>query len=179
MKVAGIDYSLTSPGICVYDGGIEWNYNNCSFFYFGNDIELLKYYEYEYPEYKSESERYQKLADWALNAVNGCDIVFIEGYSYGSSGRVFNIAENGGVLKNVLWKNRIPYEVLAPKQVKKFASGNGNASKKVMEDAFKEEVKLDLRDLFKQPTSKDSPSSDIIDAYYICKMGVDRLAQQK
>ena len=38
MVVAGVDYSLTSPAICIHSGE-DWNYSNCKFYYFvGNSI---------------------------------------------------------------------------------------------------------------------------------------------
>ena len=33
MRVAGVDYSLSSPAICVHEGE-EWSYDNCTFYYY-------------------------------------------------------------------------------------------------------------------------------------------------
>ena len=63
----------------------------------------------------------------------------MEGYSFGSTGRVFNIAENTGILKYNLWAALIHFDVLAPTTVKKFATGSGSASKVDMFNQFVEE----------------------------------------
>ena len=88
----------------------------------------------------------------------------------GSKGRVFNIAENTGVLKYKLWQSRIPVTITPPTTIKKFATGKGNADKFAMYEAFKKETKVDLRKEI-SPNKKDvgNPVSDIIDSYYICK----------
>ena len=40
MKIAGVDYSLSSPAICVHEGE-EWDYNNCTFCYYVKQKKLL------------------------------------------------------------------------------------------------------------------------------------------
>ena len=62
----------------------------------------------------------------------------MEGYAYGSAaGQVFQIAENTEVLKYKMYKGEIPYDVLAPKQVKKYFTGSGNSNKGMMFLSFK------------------------------------------
>ena len=98
--------------------------------------------------------------------------IALEGYSFGSKGhRLFQIAENTGVLKYKLYQAGIPVEVLPPSQVKKFATKKGNANKEKMYDAFLEETGVDLMKEI-TPLKKDigNPVSDIIDSYYICKL---------
>ena len=92
----------------------------------------------------------------------------IEDYSYGSTGRVFHIAENLGLLKYKLkmecgWD----YTLLPPSVIKKHATGKGNANKDLMLHAFEEETHTNLGKVF--DTTSKSPISDIADAYFICK----------
>jgi Holliday junction resolvasome RuvABC endonuclease subunit len=110
------------------------------------------------------------LAEWSLQWISaaGCSRVAIEGYAFGAVGRVFQIAENCGLLKYKLWKQGIPYSVPAPTEIKKFATGKGNANKDMMLDSFKEETGVDIRvklDIIKGY----NPISDIVDAYFIAK----------
>ena len=35
MIIAGIDYSMSSPAICIHQGD-EWSFSNCSFYYLTN-----------------------------------------------------------------------------------------------------------------------------------------------
>lgn len=57
------------------------------------------------------------------------DVVAIEGYSFGSHGRVFQLGEVGGVLRLALANAGVPAMlVIPPTRVKKF-TGSGKASK--------------------------------------------------
>ncbi len=47
----------------------------------------------------------------------------LEGYSFGSKGKVFHIAENTGILKYKIHNMGVPLEVIPPTTVKKFATG--------------------------------------------------------
>ena len=46
-----------------------------------------------------------------MDKVIGCEQIAIEGYSMGSKGKVFNIAENTGVLKYKIYKD-LQFEIL-------------------------------------------------------------------
>ena len=62
-----------------------------------------------------------------------------------------------------------------PTVIKKFATGKGNADKAKMQDAFMQENNIDLKHELKMTEKQWNPSSDIIDAYYICKYGATLL----
>ena len=118
MKI-GIDYSLSSPGVCVNTSKGEFKYEDCSFYYlthtkkydstfkekiaFGQS--MVEYKGTQHKLYTSEPERYNNIADWVIDIINSYvfwqeqPIIQIEDYSYGSTGRVFHIAENLGLLK--------------------------------------------------------------------------------
>lgn len=53
----------------------------------------------------------------------------MEGYSYGSAGKVFELGELGGVIKVALQERGVPLVVASPVQVKKFVTGNHRAEK--------------------------------------------------
>tara|TARA_Y100000590_G_scaffold36009_1_gene39107 strand:- start:132 stop:716 length:585 start_codon:yes stop_codon:yes gene_type:complete len=190
-KIAGIDYSLTSPAICVYkdenDG--HFDFDKCVVHYLSNNerqqqlasrsgLDNLKVEPY--PEWKSEEERHEKLATWAYNLVQGCEEVFLEGYAFATSVQagVRSIAENTGLLKHKMWKNKITFKTYPPTVIKKFATGKGNANKELMYEAFKYEL-LTPNDLKEQLTPKatkiTNPISDIVDSYFIAKAGAEGL----
>lgn len=175
---AGIDYSLTSPAVCVYNdkNPFEWNGVNVHFL---SDIRKTQgnhgnVFGSPFHTYKSDQERYDGIAKWVFSVINLYNVenVYIEDYSYGSTGRVFHIAENAGVLKQKLWKYNINFHTIAPTVIKKFATGKGNASKQKMEESFVEETNTDLRSLLTLTEKQNNPISDIIDSYYIVKTGV-------
>ena len=127
----------------------------------------------EHTEYKNPIERFAKLSTWAITIKNKLTEpkIFIEGYSYGSKGQaVFQIAENGGILKYRL--KEYDYKILVPSVIKKFATGKGNADKQKMYEQFTKDTNTNLMKTFDIPTL-NNPITDIIDAYYIAKAGYE------
>ena len=90
-----------------------------------------------------------------------------------AKGQVFNIGENTGILKYKLRERVAPkMSIFAPSEIKKFATGKGNANKMLMYEAFTEETGDDLSLIFgpwDQGYKGQSPVSDIIDSYYRAK----------
>jgi len=180
--LAGIDYSLTSPAICVYDTEKgDFSYQ-CTEMYFRSNLTRFEAFSEgnlhgsNHGPWDSEIDRYDDISSWALRVLTKHQVtqVYLEGYSFGSTGRVFNIAENTGILKYKLWDALIHCDILAPTTVKKFATGSGRASKVDMYNQFVEENgESNLKDSL--TTSSDniiSPLNDVVDAYYILKCGI-------
>ena len=172
--IVGIDYSLTSPAICVNNG-------NLMFFYLTNKKKWIGQMSediigYEHKEWTDPIQRFKQISDFALDIISPLlnPKVYIEGYSFGSKGQgLFQIAENCGLLKYRLMENKIPYDTIVPSVFKKGATGKGNADKDMMYEAFKKETKLDLKKIF--DTEKvGNPISDIADSYFIQKIGSDK-----
>jgi Holliday junction resolvasome RuvABC endonuclease subunit len=130
-----------------------------------------------YPRYTSEEERIYKLSSMTSSMVEhemkeGHDVlVAIEGYSFGSTGmRLFQIAENTGLLKNMLWLRGVDFKIVAPTTVKKIATGKGNSQKQVVYDSFCTETGLNLHDIFGFKSNKAvNPISDIADGYWLAR----------
>ena len=190
-KIAGIDYSLTSPAICVYTTENDdrlFDFDGCDCHYLLASKRqrqspawthgLGNLHPVEYPDYKTDEERHEKLSVWAYQIVQGCEEVFIEGYAFATSGtsHVRSMAENTGHLKQILWKKKIPFISVPPTVIKKFATGKGNSNKEKMYEAFTAEVltPLDLKErLTPKAKSIKNPVSDIVDSYFICKYGYE------
>lgn len=173
-KIAGIDYSITCPAVCI-DGEKYFampNGKKFERFYLNKSIEILQ--NKGKNDVQSEVERYNHMANGICNflIVNNVDMVHIEDYSYGSVGKVFHIAENMGVLKYKLWEFGISYKVFAPSALKKFATGKGNADKMKMFDAYLSDTGIDLRQTFITKSVKNlaKPIDDLVDAYYLSKI---------
>jgi len=64
-----------------------------------------------------------------MNDLFGADLVLIEGYSYASPNQAHQVGELGGVLRVTFAEYELNLLEVAPKQLKKFATGNGSASK--------------------------------------------------
>ena len=176
MRLAGVDYSLTSPAICAFKG-TDFNLKDCrfSFLSFEQKYEIsdFKFKSFIMERGLSYPERYDFISNWVVYFLktNRVKIVFLEDYSYGSQGKVFHIAENGGVLKDKLWKEGIEYHLIPPTVIKKHATGKGNANKQLMEEHFLKQTNFNVRDYLGMPEKSFNPSSDIIDSYFICKYG--------
>jgi hypothetical protein len=171
--LVGIDYSITSPAICLFDEKREFSFSNCSFYFLTN---TKKYATKIAPningegfeEYGYDTERFDTISEWAVNLCVGAADVAIEGYAYGAHGKIFNLAENCGILKYKLHKLAVPVTVVEPSRVKKLATGKGNADKQAMYEAFTKETGVDLVKIFEQK-SLNNPVTDVIDSYYILK----------
>ena len=117
-KIIGIDYSLTCPAVCVVDERplVDDPLQNCKFYY----LTTVKKYEGVFldgkvigdriEDYTNQQERHDNISNWLFKRAVGNSInptVFIEDYSFGSKGRVFNLAENTGLLKHKLYKKNM------------------------------------------------------------------------
>lgn len=78
-------------------------------------------------------ERYEKFVNQIVTYLEDCAVthVFIEGYSYNSTGSVIYLGELGGILRWHLIEFPNAIEV-APKSIKQFATGKGNAKKEIV-----------------------------------------------
>ncbi len=190
MVIVGIDYSMSCPALTIHLGE-KWSFDNCKFCFLTHKKKYLdsslpniligqyhssqKFYIDRFEDYLSEEDRFYRLArqthefftNWA-NIANSA--VFIEGYSFGSKGKVFEIGEACGALKSRIWEAGYEYQTVPPTVVKKFASGKGNAKKDMMHESFLKETQFDISEYFGCGIGK-SPGSDIVDSYYIAKYG--------
>lgn len=59
-------------------------------------------------------------------------VVAMEGYSYDSTGRVFELGEVGGILKLFFHDRGVPLLIVPPASLKQFTTDSGSANKKKM-----------------------------------------------
>lgn len=179
MVYAGIDYSITCPAICVYDTETgEFNHSNCVYYYYQKGVSdreqerrnLLNlsniHHGFQY-DWKDVYHKYFAAADFFMSILlqHGVEEVAMEDYALGGIGRVFDIAEATGVLKNLMMLSGIKITVFAPTTVKKVFSGKGNAKKDLMISAYKLRYQTDIPNLFEKIGDYGSPISDIVDAH--------------
>ena len=171
--LVGVDYSITCPCLCLFDERKEFKFSNCFFYYLTNtkkfaDKILPNINGENFQDYVADVDRFDSISDWAINLCVGASEIAVEGYSYGSKGKVFNLAENMGIFKHKLYKAGVPVTVIEPSKAKKLATGKGNADKQAMYEAFSKETNTDLLITFQQKTLSN-PVTDIVDSYYILK----------
>jgi Holliday junction resolvasome RuvABC endonuclease subunit len=178
-NVAGIDYSTTSPAICVrvndkwdihYLTGkrktVDEHWHN-PFLFFGHDL----------PTITDKTERYKYISSWVIDVIDSYDVdtVFLEDYAYAATGRVFHIGENTGILKYRLSRKDIPVFAIPPTVIKKFATGKGNANKDLMLSNFITKTGIDVTDVMNY--TGDNPISDIVDSYWVCEYGINNIEE--
>lgn len=182
MIIAGIDFSLNSPGITIYnsDSG-EFCVENVHMYINQNNISQKECSRREYAglnalgiyttaqnQFKDTTARFWALADWILSIVilNKVDTVILEGYALGAKGLIFNIAEATGILKFLLTLSGISVIIVPPTLNKKLFSGKGNANKELMIDTFNKMNNVNIALKFGLDESfSGSPISDIVDSY--------------
>ena len=153
--IVGVDYSLTSPAVCV---GNKFYYLTSKKKFTGKMSKDI--IGYEHKTWVDPIQRFKNISEF-----------YIEGYSYGSKGQgLFQIAENCGILKFRLQDKGYSYNTIVPSVVKKGATGKGNADKDMMYEAFLKETKIDLKKILHME-KVGNPLSDIVDSYYIAKVG--------
>lgn len=139
MKIVGIDASLTSTGIAILEGG-----------------------EITTQAIKSKLNGIPRLIDIrnkVKSAVKGANLVVIEGYALSHGHQAHAKGELGGVLRVMLYEAGLPILEVPPAQVKKFATGRGNAKKEEMAVA-----------IYKR-WGREFPNNDEADAYVLARIG--------
>ena len=129
MLIIGIDPSLTSTGIVVLrDNKVELAETTKNKPELGTikRVRLIRERIIDITENLTDEEEWQ-----------APDLIAIEGFSYGSKGRsVFDIAYLGWRIREDLeWlriEDGIPWLEVPPSQLKKFATGQGNANKEII-----------------------------------------------
>lgn len=176
-NIAGIDWSMTCPCLCIYDTKKKLEFKNCDFFFYHDhkkfDKSFGNIHGFKQLPFESQEERFDNLSNWAMQILNKFDVKYVtmEGYALGASkGLVFNIAENGGLLKHKMWKQNIETQFPAPSSVKKHFTGKGNANKELMYESLELNEQTSVIDIFQlELKPKDSPISDVVDAYAMVK----------
>ena len=173
----GLDLSINSTGICI-------NKDNKYTYYIISSKLTKKQREFTHKrvhiiEYNKEvidkNDSYEiKEYKKTINIYNVCkciqDIVkkhkdshcYIEGISYGSVGSAALVDLSGlnFMVRYMLTSLGIPFTIISPTSNKKFATGNGNADKDMMIDAWKR-LDKNIQDI------KDIKIDDLADAFFL------------
>jgi Holliday junction resolvasome RuvABC endonuclease subunit len=179
MRILGLDLSITSPAFCImtvdddtfkiidielhgFTDTIKWQY--C-----GDNLTI-----HSIPEnYKKHPPHYR--ATLILHVidqyVNDIDYVAVEDYAYDGKGKIFDIAECSGALKNYFYVRNIPMKKYPPTTVKLAVTDNGRADKLLMLVYFKQSYLRTLinQHVFELPEA-DNPQEDLIDSIYMANV---------
>lgn len=178
----GLDLSINSTGICVYnDKTNEHNYYIITHKLTKKQKEFkhknLKYilYEKEAPnkadEYREKERKKSSNIAYIVEKIEnliqkynkkGDLLCIIEGISYGSSSSsaLADLAGLNHALRYMLWSNNVAFKIVAPTENKKFAVGNGQADKDLMISAWKK-CQPDMAKI------TELKIDDVADAYFL------------
>jgi hypothetical protein len=171
MRILGLDISLNSTGMCLYAPGLP--VMGAATGKDGNNIrwETFQLEDYVFQEMflNSQVPKWQR---WSvtlkemfgiMSAGEGHLKVWIEDYSYGSSGQAtISQAEIGGIIRHeliTLGKSVLTLHVVSPSLLKKFVTGKGTSPKDLM-----------LKEVYKR-WKMDLSSHNLADAFSLVKFG--------
>lgn len=146
LRVAGLDLSLTSTGLCAYNSG--------------------KITTHIARSRHIGPARLVTIRDRVLDLVQtvfDASLVLIEGYSYNSRNGGERLGELGGVIRVALYEAGVPYVEVSPPQLKKYATGKGNASKDTVYGAAVHRA------------GREFATTDEADAWWLCQMALAHL----
>lgn len=121
MRYLGIDQSLSDTGLVVVDEAAQ--------------IVAQKALKTEPKNFKCDIERLIFIRDEIGHFEKSyqVDYACLEGFGYGARGNaIFQLAGLGYMIREYFWNQKITLEIVPPKTLKKWATGNGNAQKDLM-----------------------------------------------
>lgn len=176
MILVGIDPSINGTGFTAIE--CDENYNQLSLFFLGfskvkklemhlenQHIVLLDKSYGDYPYHARGEIIYNHFKKY-FPKWNEVNYVAIEDYAMGATGRVFDIGEMVGSIKQELWKQNVSYKKYPPSVVKQFATGKGNSDKVFMGKAFSDLQKPFIEGL----NDYESPKADLVDSFWMAQL---------
>lgn len=179
----GIDFSISSPCICFWNTKEKHLFENCEFYFLHSKPSLKKIAFPDNITFSESSESTNNSVRFSENAMklsevikNKLDIhkkyvIMLEGYSMGAKGRIFDIGEATGIFKLYLSNQKVNPLIIPPTQVKKLATGKGNANKFQMLEKFLEiNTSLHNSEWINVLTTEKhllAPLTDIVDSFFL------------
>lgn len=142
---ADLDLSLTSTGVALVANG-------------GARLHRIQ------PGKLGGHERMQSILSDVRIWTDGCELVVVEGASFGSPGRQHEMGGLWWLITRALWRRNRPFAVVEPAKLKRYATGRGNAGK--------DEV---LSAVVRRYPMADVNGNDVADALVLAAMGADHL----
>jgi len=178
MQIAGIDPSIDSSGKCIMT--LDDNYEVIKIKFHGYNKVKKRCIKGENFEVFHVGTNYSKLnlferQNLGYEVIHKCmhnvKYVAFEGYSYSSSATraIFQLGEYIGGMKKMFYEQGKGIMIYAPRMVKRFATGDGNAEKVTMCEMFKKEFPHLYPEGFKDLRQYEEPHSDMCDAFWMAE----------
>ena len=145
----GVDISLTGTGVCKLEANGRLVTSKCI---------TTKAHK----SFTQWFDRVDDITKQVMLYVDEGSIVFVEGYAFGATGQVFNIAELSGYIKYQLYRGNCTAVIqVPPTSLKKFITGKGNAKKELI-----------LKEVYKT-YGVDFEDNNEADAYALARMAYE------
>lgn len=121
-------------------------------------------------EYDSHPPHYRPFIIYEIvkQYLKDIDYIAVEDYAFKAKGKVFDIAECSGALKNIFYSMKIPMKKFPPMTVKQCATGNGGADKVMMGLAFSASgLSKKVNSYIFELPEYNNPQEDLVDACYM------------
>lgn len=182
-NILGIDPSINSTGLCVWNPETKTNKYYVITSHMTKKMKDFQHDRFEYLPYEKDtvdkSAEYQEkeraktenildICERILYVIGKEDITkcYMEGISYGSTGSaaLADLAGLNFAIRCFVYQRDIPIIIYSPNSIKSFATGIGNATKETVIDTWKH-----CDPEFK--SVKDIKVDDVADAYFIAHLG--------
>ena len=175
MKIAGLDLSKNSPG-CVKLTLDDWTLDITNVEFCGftsvkkNESKGINFFRKD--DFNFDQDQFLKLENIIFEFLEDVSHIALEDYAYGGSGNITDLAEFCGFVKLKQYADNKKIRVYDIPSIKMFATTFGNSDKLSMYQAFVKEQEM-KPDISKMPVVAKgngvSPTSDIVDAYWISR----------
>lgn len=154
--VIGIDFSITEPGIVVYDSRTKLHSHR--------ELELQSRKDFKYKVDRAKHVVDNIIYSLKQELINPDKIVIVmEDYAYGAKGRTFDIAEVASLLKNTLRHSYLfdfsRFWLVCIQHLKMFTGAKGNCGKDVV-----------IKNVYKR-WDFDTDNNNVADAFVLCQIG--------
>jgi hypothetical protein len=175
MKIAGLDISKNAPGcvkLTLDDSTLDIKaVEFCGFTSVKkNEMSGINFFKKD--DFNFDQDQFIKLEKIIFDFLKDVEFIALEDYAYGGSGDMTGLAEFTGFIKIKQFLDGKKIRKYDIPSIKAFATGHGNSDKLSMYNAFIKENEM-KPDISKMPVvakgSGVSPTSDIIDAYWISR----------
>lgn len=174
MLICGLDLSTNSPGAYILKLDDELNVISEDFKGITSVKKTVTPKTPLLPKFDNYIDRDLWVSEQIVSFTSGVDYVALEGPAYGAKGKLFEIGQSAGAVKYPLYRFGCALRVYDPLSIKMFATGEGNADKLDMYNHFIQKKGIHYFESLNLPVvNKDkgvSPTSDIIDAYWIAHL---------
>jgi hypothetical protein len=154
--IVGLDFSITEPGIVVYNSKLGLTYTRT--------FEKVERKDFKYKVDRAKAVVAHIIDQLHMELLNPNNLfIVMEDYAYGAKGRTFDIAETASILKYTLRQiykfNFDNFKLVCIQHLKQFTGAKGNCGKDLV-----------IKNCLKR-WDFDTDNNNVADAFVLCQIG--------